>query len=309
LSFDIKIAAARTIGASASFYVRKAPWTLGKRMAFDLFTRYLGWRRYGIRTRTTFGDLMELEFPDLVSRIIYLTGQWEPMITQYVRETLRQGDVFIDVGANLGYYTLLASRIVGNSGKVIAIEASPYIAARLRRNIELNACRNVRIVNAAVSDSKGEVQLFAGQDTNLGNTTTVESLATRNRLKASGAVQAETLEMLVGRTALQCARLIKVDVEGAELAVVRTVFPSLGTLQADWILELTPSFCAGGQSDVEAILSFFRRAGYRAYSIPNGYSVDFVTNPTGFRTLLDVAPTTQCDVLMTRTAFNTAPAM
>ena len=62
-------------------------------------------------------------------------GVWEPVITKYVADNLREGDVFIDVGADMGYYTILASRCVGASGKVFAVEASGGTYAKLLKNM------------------------------------------------------------------------------------------------------------------------------------------------------------------------------
>lgn len=74
-------------------------------------------------------------------------------------ERLKPGDVFVDVGANIGYFSLLASKLVGPGGRVVAIEASPEVFDLLRRNLELNKAHNVRAVNVAISDREGSLQL------------------------------------------------------------------------------------------------------------------------------------------------------
>lgn len=297
---SIGTAAAPTVAMLASFYFRHAPWLAGKRVAYELFSRHVGRSRRVVTTRTVFGDTMEVEFPDFLSRIIYLTGQWEPMITRYLRSALKPGDTFVDVGANLGYYTLLASKLVSDSGRVVAIEASPSIAARLQRNVDINQRRNIRVVAAAAAAATGELPLFDGKAINRGHTTTVESVARKERLSAAGMVRADTLERLAGSDTLRTARLIKVDVEGAELAVLKGTFGIIESLDAEWLLELTPRFCPGGQADVDAIFEAFTKARYRAYAIPNGYTADFIVNPSGEPGPLTRAPKAQCDVLMTK---------
>src|SRR5262245_25225023 len=123
---------------STRAYIEYAPWSAGKVLALRVYNRYVGRRPHCTTIRTRWGDQLEVTLPDLISGVISATGQWEPAITQYVRTRLRAGDTFIDVGANIGYFTLLASRLVGPTGHVYAIEASPSIYQRLTRNVGLN---------------------------------------------------------------------------------------------------------------------------------------------------------------------------
>ena len=92
----------------------------------------------------------------------FVFGIWEPNLTNFVQQRLRVGDTFVDVGANLGYYSLLASKLVGALGHVVAIEASPAIAAHLTKNLHLNNATNVRVVNAAAADRAGTLALYRG---------------------------------------------------------------------------------------------------------------------------------------------------
>ncbi len=68
---------------------------------------------------------------------------WEPVETEALRQELRRGDVVVDVGANIGYYTILASRLVGEGGKVYAFEPEPDNFAMLQKNLKANGCTNV----------------------------------------------------------------------------------------------------------------------------------------------------------------------
>jgi FkbM family methyltransferase len=248
---------------------------------------------------------MDVVLPDIISSRIYLTGEWEAVITRYVRASLRHGDVFVDVGANIGYYSVMASRLVGASGRVFAVEASRRIFQRLARNIEINGCANITAINAAASDAKGELPIFLSAEGNLGHSTTVQSLASREGMMVEERVPANTLEQLVGTMNLRRARLIKIDVEGAERSVLTPLFASLGAFsgQTEWLLELSPEFSAGGQSDVDCIFGAFTEAGYRVYAIQNDYSARSTLNPPrrANLTLLNEPPTRRlCDVLISR---------
>lgn len=299
-------AIARTVRIPTRAYIRYAPWSFGRRRAYEFFSRRISWRSHSAVVRTKFGDIMDLAMPDLVSGTIYLTGQWEPLITRHVRTSLRPGDVFVDVGANIGYYSLLAARATGSTGRVFSIEASPSIYNRLQRNINLNGCTNVSATNAAASDVKGELPIFSAPVYNLGHSTTVQSLATREEMQLEGVVPADTLEALVGVENLRKARIIKIDVEGAELSVLSPLFSSLEqfTQTTEWILELSPGYAAGGQSDVDRIFAAFLNSGYKAYAIRNEYHPDFLLNPLqGSNEIVSLTkPPTEglSDVLMTR---------
>src|SRR5882724_8143015 len=88
---------------------------------------------------------------------------YEPEL-EYLRSLLFPGATFVDVGANLGIYTLVASRIVGHSGRVIAFEPSSQSFSLLKANITLNGFTNVQVYPAAVSDKTGKAFLYHGPD-------------------------------------------------------------------------------------------------------------------------------------------------
>src|SRR5690606_39869903 len=85
-----------------------------------------------------------------------------PNLTTWLSGRLARGDVFVDVGANIGYYTVLSAKRVGPHGHVVAIEAFQDISAALTQHINRNHLCNVRVVNEAVSDRAQEDELFHG---------------------------------------------------------------------------------------------------------------------------------------------------
>jgi FkbM family methyltransferase len=103
-------------------------------------------------------------------------GTWEPNITHVISGILQEGDVFVDVGANIGYHSLLGSKLVGSTGSVVAIEPVPDTFAMLLDNLRLNSCSNVRAVNVAVSDCPHKMPLYSlFGDFNCGAVTSVAS--------------------------------------------------------------------------------------------------------------------------------------
>jgi FkbM family methyltransferase len=157
---------------------------------------------------------------DWIQRNIYYLGAWEPNLSAWTRSTLSPGDVFIDVGANIGYFTLLAANIVGTSGQVIAIEPMPDTFACLAHHVRINALDNVRLINEAAY-GPGEQQivtLYLAADHNIGGT----SMAPRWDSSESRTAQvvARPLASMLSVDECRRARLIKIDVEGVEVEAV-----------------------------------------------------------------------------------------
>src|ERR1051325_5097791 len=119
---------------AARSWIRYAPTQLGKRWLWEwCFGRYCDFE-----CRTRFNTRMTGNTQDFIQRYLYFFGVWEPDITAWVRSALKPGDYFVDVGANIGYYTVLAARLVRPNGKVIAIEAAEWIHDVLKKHIALN---------------------------------------------------------------------------------------------------------------------------------------------------------------------------
>lgn len=291
---------------AARAYIEHAPWTFGKTSAYRAFEKYVAWRPYTGIITTRFGDRMDITLPDLLPEVVCGTGNWEPAVTHYIRANLASGEVFIDAGANVGWYTLLASRLVGSTGRVVAIEASPSIYKTLVRNIELNGCKNVTTIHAAAAGEAGELPMYFNSVGASGRSTTVVEFAQANNMQLEANVRADTLEQLVGSGLLRAARFIKIDVEGAERTVLEPLCESLDRFSSptEWLLELIPLARTGAQADVEFIWAAFVKAGYSFYLIPGGYQCrDVVQDGKRMRLQkLEAPPRIQCDVLVTRRA-------
>jgi FkbM family methyltransferase len=100
----------------------------------------------------------------VVTYRIMETGIWEPTETHYTKQLVRKGDTYVDIGANVGYYTVLASHLVGEEGRVIAFEPDPVSFRILEKNVLLNGLTNVTLEQKAVSNEKGVLQLFIAGD-------------------------------------------------------------------------------------------------------------------------------------------------
>lgn len=214
---------------------------------------------------------LRCRMPDLIGMYIGLFDIWEPDVSALLVERLRPGDAFLDVGANIGYYPLLASACVGDTGQAVAIEASPGIFAELCGNLERSAASNVRALHAAVSDHEGEIGIYAGPSHNLGLTTTVPGA--RRGLRQEAMVRAAPLGSLLSAEEVARARLLKIDVEGGEPAVIAGMAGFLAGCRDDLeiLLELSPGWWGKDAPGVEAVIAPLRAAGFHTYVMDNSY--------------------------------------
>jgi len=285
-------------------YIRYSPVQAGRQRAWGICERCTRWRTpISSKIATTpFGfKVLVQQLADTIQNSIWLTGRWEPVITEFFRRTLAPGDIFVDVGANIGYYSLLASRLVSQTGRVYAIEASPTILRLLEGNIALNHATNVEVIHAIAADREGEKEFWLAPRSNMGHSTSVETLARTEGMRSEGRVRCGTLASIVPADQLLNARLIKIDVEGAERAVLESVLDRLPEFsrRTVWAVELSPSFCPGGQADVDWVFNEFCRQGYVAFSIKNNYSPEaYLSRPRSVHMeRIMAAPTALADVL------------
>ena len=128
---------------------------------------------YPITPRVVRSQLgFEVEIRDYAEHIqsyIYWLGRFEPRESAVVRNLVQPGDCVIDAGANLGWFTLLASSIVGTTGKIFAFEPSGATVDHLRRNLALNGASNVEVHRIALSDNAGKAKLTVTQKGNTGS--------------------------------------------------------------------------------------------------------------------------------------------
>ncbi|MGK5731460.1 FkbM family methyltransferase [Streptomyces sp. URMC 124] len=253
-------------------YVRNGPGPLAMKVRavkrLDLSLRKQSHRRIA---RTLFDVEIPVDTRDLIQRYIYMFGVWEPHLTRWLSRRLGPGDTFIDVGANIGYFSLLASRMVGPGGHVVAIEASHAVHRCVLANVRRNACHNVRAVNVAVSDVRRSVRFTLASSRNMGANSIVPY---DGPAECSFEAQAFPLPEVLTDSEVARARVIKVDVEGAEGSVVRGMVPLLNQLRpdAEITVEVTPERMAQLGDSADELLATMREYGFHTYRIANDYS-------------------------------------
>jgi FkbM family methyltransferase len=188
-------------------------------------------------------------------------GSCEPELVATMRRLLRPGDIFADIGANEGYFSVVGARLVGQKGRVLAVEPQLRLQEVLRRNFALNDAADVILVRSAVSDSAGVAQLNLAPSMNTGATSLMRR--TRYALERE-TVPLRTLADIVAQTGLDRIDLLKMDIEGWEYEAILgspALFTS-GAIRAI-SLELHPDHLRDRGLDAQRIVDFLVGCGYR----------------------------------------------
>jgi FkbM family methyltransferase len=174
--------------------------------------------RLPLRGRLGNGLAIEVVWRDHVSESILRSGYYEPETVALFERFLRPGMVALDVGAHIGQYTLVAARLVGPAGQVHSFEPDPETAAWLAGNVARNELGNVRVNRIALSESEALRTFYFATTHDIGSNSLAEPLNFSGR-KAQ--VQCMPLDAYLASHGVARVHLVKMDVEGAELAVLR----------------------------------------------------------------------------------------
>jgi FkbM family methyltransferase len=219
------------------------------------------------------GLWMKLDMRDMIQETILLTKLWDPETTEFILDNLSAGNVFVDIGANVGYFTLLAAQRVGDEGRVLCIEPNPSVAGQLRENVERSGLFNVTVVQAACSHTVGPRVLYLSGISNTGRS----SLSAEN---VDGAecvkVHCVTADGLVQDHGLLRIDVVKIDVEGAEFEVLRGMTDILSRAKPKLVLELEPHLLKSFSVRVEDVVDFVGSYGYRQAAVGKGSNYVFV---------------------------------
>ena len=201
----------------------------------------------------------------VLSKLIYFGFENEE--TDYVESILKEGDVFIDVGANIGLFTLIASKIVGNSGKVICFEPSPTTFSRLDENVKLNNFKNIDFRNIGLSDKQDKLVFYVSKS----GYDAWNSFALREDiLEDTIEVEVSSLDIELREVDKSKIKLIKIDVEGWEKFVLfggREFFKNFSPIV---MIEFSEENTFNAGYPVYEIYDIMKDFGYVWYTIKEG---------------------------------------
>jgi len=202
----------------------------------------------------------------VLSRLIY--DGFEKEETEYLAKILNNGDVFVDIGANIGLFSLIASKIVGDEGKVLCFEPAPLTFSRLKENISLNNFKNVDIRNIGLSDSKGELTFYVSNNGHDAWNSFAPSQD--NKLESSIQVPVSTLDIELKDIDKAKIKLVKIDVEGWEKFVLVGGKDFLVNYNPIVMVEFTEENTFNAGYPVYEIYDIMKDFGYVWYRISNG---------------------------------------
>jgi FkbM family methyltransferase len=198
----------------------------------------------------------------------FARGTYERPLQSFIAEHLAEGDVFYDIGANIGFFSLIAARRVGPAGRVYAFEPVPENAAAISRSARLNGFDAVDVFNVAVGSNNGRTELMLAR--HIGGAT-LASVGPPPDLRGTIEVEIVTIDTLIAQRGLRPPTLVKVDVEGAELEALTGMVATVRTHRPTVLYEVDDANCAGLQRKAAGLAAFWDAAGYSVTSLPAAY--------------------------------------
>ncbi|MBS7806854.1 FkbM family methyltransferase [Variovorax sp. PCZ-1] len=250
-----------------------------KLMVLGLGLGLLKWtalRRYSPEIVTKRGlRLAGAPLDSTLNAVVFYRGEFEPVLTQGLQHWIQAGDVCVDAGANVGYFTLLMAKQVGTQGKVIAIEAAPRNVLRIQRNLDVNAFHEthtqvVQVVHAACAEQSAPITFYINRHNDMHCRLQPPKRSELDFWLMGGSkawrpveVSGRTFKDILGDDAAQVS-FIKLDIEGAEHHVVHDVLTHCTHPKLKVAMEVKAPF-------IRASLEGFEKMGFHLYDLRNNY--------------------------------------
>jgi len=219
------------------------------------------WRNFGprgVKLIRVNGLAMYIPCRDwAVAPTLLFAHVWEPAETKICEQYIKEGMTVIDAGAYIGYFSLLASRLVGSKGKVYAFEPSPGCLELLHKNIRLNNCKNIRVFEKAVIDKEGHTIFFANPNSLSGSSMFANYSALVSHKSPQIKVPTTTLDEVAGDNRVD---FIKMDIEGGETKALRGMTKIIkNNPSLKMIIEVFPEGLIKVGSNLEEYVGFLQR--------------------------------------------------
>lgn len=230
----------------------------------DLANYYVS-RGMVVRQVKVNGSVMAVDLRDYgVGRPLYVDRKYEIGETTLLHSILKPGMTFVDVGANIGYFTALAAKVLGPSGKVIAFEPDPYNFSLLTRNVSQNLFSNVLLKNCALGSAAGQSELFFS-DSNFGDHRLCPD---GTDARQSTTIRVEPLDSALDGCGISHIDVLKMDVQGYELEVVRGAKKALGSSGNMLVLtELWPYGLERAGGSAKELFQTFMDYDFKAFAL------------------------------------------
>lgn len=196
-----------------------------------------------------------------VSRELTLYGVFEKEETELIKNLIQKGNVVLDIGANIGYYTLMFAKLVGKEGKVYSFEPGLENFSVVQKNVLTNQLQNVILEKVAISDSSKETKLYLSEGPG-GHRIYQSNYCTKN----FDIVNTTTLDdYFKDKSIIEKISFVKIDVEGAELGVLRGMISLLKNENIKILAELYGPFIREFGNEPKELFLFLRNHGFKIY--------------------------------------------
>lgn len=224
-----------------------------------LFFRYLLQRKYLVATIDKFNLSFKFRIEDTVGRYIYKRKFYEEELTNFLinKITLDDGDIIFDIGANIGWYSIIFEKKSLKDVKIYAFEPDPLNYSLLQENIKLNNCKNIIPINKAVSDKEGVEILYLYPNKNRGRHSLIP-FDNAEEVK----IKTISLDKFVEKANIDLGRIkfMKIDIEGYEYIALKGA-KNLISHVPSFLMEYSPQYMERGGIDPKDLLYFIK--GYK----------------------------------------------
>ncbi len=206
---------------------------------------------------------LDLHVEDWIQQSLYFLGTYEEAELEFVKNSLGKGDVFIDIGTNIGLHSLYASSLVGESGEVISFEPFNKTFETLKNNVSLNNSANIRLEKIAIAESEKEIEIFYDSDNaNLGMASSYAG-----KKSYSEKIAAISLDLYLLQNPVHQIDFIKLDIEGAEYYALQGMNTTLKKFNPKLLIEIEEEIIARTDYTAGDMIQYLSDLGYQQYFI------------------------------------------
>lgn len=209
--------------------------------------------------KTRFGDFFWLNKAKYVDKSIIDTGLFEPHSTEVVRKLVKSGDVVMDVGANIGYYSVILSRLVGECGKVYCFEPTDHYSNVLQSNLDANNTKNAELIKLGISNVRHTLDIQVGA-----NSATLHSPG-KVPLNFSERIELVSLDEWIENHEIKKIDFIKVDIDGHEPCFLAGAWNTLEKYDPVLLLEVSHLHYLDAGVTAWDFYDLLKSRGYRIY--------------------------------------------
>ncbi len=231
-----------------------------------LFKPYRLFEGLIVRTRYDKSFRLIVNVEEWIQQHIFFFGVYDVPGINYIKRTLKPGDVFIDIGANIGTYSISASGCLDKEmgGTIYAFEPVSSIYKRLIDNIELNQVDNILPNKLGIIDDNKTINLYLSSNENLGMSSIFHHDTESGEVEK---VEAIRLDDFISENNIKKVDLVKIDIEGAEIFALKGMVETLKKFTPILLVEISQNVLEGNNVSGEDIFNFMRNIGYSPYCI------------------------------------------